>query len=1691
MSKTSKFGTFSGVFTPSILTILGVIMYLRLPMIVGEAGLIGTLGIILIAHIISVTTGLSVSSIATDKKVEAGGTYYMISRSLGLPIGGTLGLALFVGLSFSISLYLIGFSESFLNYLDIEISLKTIRITGTIILCFVTFITFVSTSLAIKAQFFIMAAIILSLISIFIGVGHPFTPDTVQAPVPLSSKDFMLWFGIFFPAVTGFEAGVSMSGDLKDPKKSIPSGSILAIVVGFIVYVGLTYFFSYTVSADMLKDPDVLFKIAWSEKLVVAGIWGATLSSALGSILGAPRILQATAVDKITTKFFAKGVGRSNEPRNALLLTFIIAEGGILIGELDIIARIVSIFFITTYGFINLSCAFEAWTSADFRPSFKTPVWVSFLGAIACFVVMIQLDIVATLGAVIMLGLLFLYLKRQELTLQSGDAWSGVWASLVKTGLQRLSRNDLQARNWRPNVLMFNGADDARPYMTQLGMAIAGKLGILSAFELEPSEEALLIKPQRNISNEKDSVRYFRHKHLCRNVYNGMDEIARVYGFTGIEPNTILMGWTKKEQHKEDFLNLIKNLERSDYNSIFLNYHGQRKFGTSKTIDVWWSGWGRNLSLAVNLLRHLSSSPLWKDPTIRLLVICDDITQTEKTYNDLARIIDHFRVDMEIRVVNNSIDRLSRNDLIKRESAATDLTIVGIPDKKYETLEETYDEVKELSAGLGTCLFINASSVFEEYSLGLHDQPALAIPIYDASFTLPEMQPSRYPAIADDIVKIDEHGRRVLERFYEKAFVPFFAVTRQLDHDLLELTESLAASLAKQQDKNAYRQADSLFRIRRRFFYEADEILTRYTTAQVNLQRESLETGIHWYVQQLENDIQRFPKRLKIRYNKEDFRLTDSDSAALRWRKIRKRMLSPFAGAFITGRIGYREVAAYYLRDNRYHFLAALLEDFEKSTLAAMERILSFIVFADEQFEKLEKSIEAGEPAWKRSGEDILARVKSFTDEDTRSARLYLGRLLVEFRRNVQFLSADLERININDLIDDRRKGKKYYETLKEKDKAFAQRWETLAAQTMNKTRVAIMVRALHWQVLHDVKEFNRKFDQLINTRIVQPLTQAEATLKEALQDADKLMQLQKVEWSVQQDVLLKDFEELGEELTNYIRKLPETIVIPDSTAESDRQEEPEGVIVPLSKMSQHFLETILIGPFHDALENTLEHMKSVVFNVNDQLSLAVFNIDNIGEEDDSATALKKISSQTMKEIDKDKARLEELKDESDALSHRLVNDLLSPLSAYKLPKTTHEFSYLVRDYRSKRVLSRFGKWRRSVEQFLKDKVLVLLYSRSEGILLAQRLSDHTHLKSINERTLDLVDKVTPDPKLLNKLPHYYQNLFSGRSSIGENFWIPRQVEEKQVAKALDHYRAGYHGAILVLGERNSGKTALCRHIAEKQFNGHTVYHVFASQDGSTNPDDFVAEFSRVTGVNNNLNGIMNALPHHAAVVIHDLELWWDRSPEGMGVIRMVTALISSYADKCLFVINMNPFAYELINKIDNIHDRFIASIWCQPFSSIELKNLIMTRHRSSGLTFTMENKKEGGISDIRLARLFNEYFDYSDGNPGVAMSAWLNSIRTISDKNLTMKPPPIPSIEIFDHIPALWSAILIQLVLHKRMSVQKLQRVLEAEPEQIAVYLKTLRRTGLINERTTGLYVIDPYVEPHLVRAFKEREWV
>ena len=692
MSAKKKFGTFAGVFTPSILTILGVIMYMRLGWVVGNSGLFGTIAIIFIAHVIAVTTGLSVSSVATDKKIGAGGIYYVLSRSMGIPIGGSIGIAIFVGTAFSISLYLIGFSESFNEYFDLGMTTNDFRITASFALFSLTILALISTSIALKAQFFILAAIVISILSIFFG-STEFAPETINLMPTENSVPLEMVFAVFFPAVTGFTAGIAMSGDLKDSKKSIPMGTLMAIGVGLVVYLSLAIFLAFAVDPELLKtDYNILMKIALFAPAVVAGIWGATLSSAIGGILGGPRILQAMSQDLVTPKIFGKGKGVNNEPVNALLLVFVIAEIGILIGELDVIARLVSMFYLTAYGFINICYFLESWANPDFQPSFKIKRWIGLLGFLACFAVMFKLDTAAMLASLAVIGALYFGLQRKEVKLQSNDVWRSVWENIVNKGLKKIDAKIDENLNWNPNIILFSGQSGHQRYLLELGKTVAGRTGMVTNFKLivDKKDDKPLKRTEQVVMDVNfKELGIFARQLKVSNIYEGITNIASTFGFSGVEPNTIMMGWPKGLENSNEYSKMTQTLLHLDYNLLYLDFDLRTKFGNYKTVDLWWRETdSKNAEMMLNIARFIIASPRWDNPDIRVLFVNNNNVESSVIEDKIFALVEDLRVKVVIKIINNAVEQKAFYDIIEQESATTDLTLVGIPNFQIEKQAE-------------------------------------------------------------------------------------------------------------------------------------------------------------------------------------------------------------------------------------------------------------------------------------------------------------------------------------------------------------------------------------------------------------------------------------------------------------------------------------------------------------------------------------------------------------------------------------------------------------------------------------------------------------------------------------------------------------------------------------------------------------------------------------------------------------------------------------------------------------------------------------------------------------------------------------------------------------------------------------------------------------------------------------------
>jgi amino acid transporter len=395
-------GTFAGVFTPSILTILGVIMYLRFGWVVGQVGLVGTLAIVTLATGITFLTGLSISAIATDQRVRVGGAYYMISRSLGIEAGGAVGLPLYFAQALSVALYTIGFAESLARVYPA----LNATVVGLITTVLVTLLALVSARAAIRAQYVIMGAIALSLLSFLFG-----GPVDVAVPPldPGPPVGFWVVFAVFFPAVTGIMAGVNMSGDLEDPRRSIPLGTMAAILTGYAIYMLLPLILFFRAdAAQLIGDPLIMRRMAFWGDAILLGVWGATLSSAVGSVLGAPRVLQALARDGVlprSLRWLGQGSSRDDSPRLGTLVTMGVALVAVAFGNLNAIAPVLSMFFLTTYGVLNIVAGLERFLSSpSFRPTFRVHWSLSLLGAIGCIAVMVLINAWATVVAVVVVA---------------------------------------------------------------------------------------------------------------------------------------------------------------------------------------------------------------------------------------------------------------------------------------------------------------------------------------------------------------------------------------------------------------------------------------------------------------------------------------------------------------------------------------------------------------------------------------------------------------------------------------------------------------------------------------------------------------------------------------------------------------------------------------------------------------------------------------------------------------------------------------------------------------------------------------------------------------------------------------------------------------------------------------------------------------------------------------------------------------------------------------------------------------------------------------------------------------------------------------------------------------------------------------------------------------------------------------
>ncbi len=704
-------------------------MFLRFGYSVGAVGILGTIAIVVIGHLVTIPTALSLAEIATNQKVEGGGEYFIISRSFGLTIGAAIGIALYLSQAISVAFYLIAFTEAFdpvIHFIQENYGFTlTKRVIGIVsILLLAWLMLTLGASSGMTLLYVVVAILGVSLVMFFAGSSN------YEGEVPfriLRNEDFFKVFAIIFPAFTGMTAGVGLSGDLKNPKKSIPIGTLAATVIGMIIYIFIAFKLGHSAPPEILMDIEnhqlIMADIAVWWPIIPIGLAAATISSALGSVMVAPRTLNAIASDKTVPiprfNYWLSRLKRKNgEPVNASLVTCAIAFVFVLIGDVNVVAEIISMFFMVTYGSICLISLLENFASNPaYRPSFKSKWYISALGAAMCIWLMFKINTFYAVVSLVIMTLIYLSLSRSKEKQDMAKMFRGVIFQIsrnLQVFLQK-RKNSLEDESWRPSVISISrdsfdrfAAFDLVRWISHrigFGMYIHHIDGYLSkdTKELAQESHARLIKMQQ-ISDSS----VFVDTIINPDYSNSISQVLQLPGISGQDNNMILFEFSKN--NIQPCQEIVDNLgmARAVKYDICVLASSDKDFGYNAEIHLWiTSSDYQNANLMIYLAYIILGHPDWhKGGEIKLFAVYPE-SEIEEQREKLLDMIKSGRLpisanNIELIPLSNQV---SNKQVINERSRDADLTIVGF---RYELTKHSGKEIFMGYDQIGNVLFVNA-----------------------------------------------------------------------------------------------------------------------------------------------------------------------------------------------------------------------------------------------------------------------------------------------------------------------------------------------------------------------------------------------------------------------------------------------------------------------------------------------------------------------------------------------------------------------------------------------------------------------------------------------------------------------------------------------------------------------------------------------------------------------------------------------------------------------------------------------------------------------------------------------------------------------------------------------------------------------------------------------------------------------
>ncbi|KAK3359719.1 amino acid permease-domain-containing protein [Lasiosphaeria hispida] len=574
--KRHKLGLVSGVFIPVCLNILSILMFLRFGLILGEIGLLGFLGLMLIAYTVDFVTTLSLSAIASNGEVKGGGAYYLISRSLGPEFGGSIGLLFYLAQVLNTALNVVGL----IDCLKLNIGHTMPHgywwdyLFETIALVICTVLCMAGSSIFSKASNALLVILATSIVSIplsalflpafsdpvrgidFTGVSlttlrsNLYPHSTGREFAGLAS--FRNLFGVLFPATSGIFAGASMSGDLRNPSKAIPVGTLWAMLSTLIAYlVVILSLASSTKHSSFIHNANIIQETNIWPPIIFAGELATTFFSALMGVIGSAKLMQALARDRLLPglSIFGMGTKRSDEPVLAVFLTYLVTQLA-MFANLNQIATLISMGYQMTFFVMNLACfLLKIGSAPNFRPGFKFFSWqTAFAGSILSAAAMFFIDETYAATAVCMLVFLFLMIHYLSPPKHWGDVSQNLIYHQVRKYLLRLKPEHIKF--WRPQIILLINNPRKQTRLIQFcnsmkkgALYILGHVIVTDDFSAGVAEAKLQQAAWTKYISEYSRIKAFVQLTMSPSLVWGVRNLILSAGLGGMRPNIAIMGF--------------------------------------------------------------------------------------------------------------------------------------------------------------------------------------------------------------------------------------------------------------------------------------------------------------------------------------------------------------------------------------------------------------------------------------------------------------------------------------------------------------------------------------------------------------------------------------------------------------------------------------------------------------------------------------------------------------------------------------------------------------------------------------------------------------------------------------------------------------------------------------------------------------------------------------------------------------------------------------------------------------------------------------------------------------------------------------------------------------------------------------------------------------------------------------------